>query len=145
MGLSLGYETAISKQKNNICLHLDNGWVNMINFMHIIEAKRIKFIHKILNSESQHRNMIGKYWLALLGKQNVSENFLFHYSNIKGLHLPIPSQSYKDGISAWSSFRGKLQTNDSIPILEQQICGNNQIFRQNILLWLKKPHLAKAD
>ena len=116
----------------------------MINLIHIIEAKRIKFIHKILNSESQHRNMIGKHWLTLLGKKKMFQNFLFHYSNIKGLHLPIPSQSYKDAISARSSFRGKLQTNDSIPILEQQICGNNQILRRNILLWLKK-HLAKAD
>ena len=109
----------------------------MINLTHFIEANRIKFIHKILNSESEHWNMIGKYWLSSLDKKYASENFLFHCSNIKGLHLPIPSQFYKDAISSWSSFRGKLQTNDSVPILEQQICGNNQILRRNILLWLE--------
>ena len=71
----------------------------MINPTHFIEAKRIKFIHKILNFESEHWNMIGKYWLSSLGKRYASENFLFHCSNIKGLHLPIPSQFYKDAIS----------------------------------------------
>ena len=64
--------------KQTMFLILDNGSVNMINLMHFVEAKRIKFIHKILNSETEHWNMKDKYWLSSSDKNYDSENFLFY-------------------------------------------------------------------
>ena len=72
-----------------MCLNFENGGVNMINLRHFIKAKHLKFMHKIVNSKPEHWNMICKYWLSCLDKRYDTENFLFHCSNIKGLHLPF--------------------------------------------------------
>ena len=121
-----------------MCLNFENGGVNMINLRHFIEAKRIKFIHKIVNSKPEHWNMIGKYWLSCLDKRYDTENFLLHCSSIKGLHLLIPSIFYKDAIATWCTYRGKQQTQFSTPILKEQICGNNQILHRNTPLWFEQ-------
>ena len=131
-----GKQPLVNRQ--TICLNFENGGVNMINLRHCIEAKRIKFIHKIVNSKPEHWNMIGKYWLSCLDKRYDTENFLLQCSNIKGLHLPIPSIFYKDAITSWCTYRGKLQTQFFTPILKEQICGNNQILHRNIPLWFEQ-------
>ena len=55
-----------SVNKQAMCLCVENGGMNMINVNHFIEAKRIKFIYSIINSETEHWNMIGKNWLRYL-------------------------------------------------------------------------------
>ena len=52
--------------KQTMCLCVENGGMNIINVNHFIEAKRIKSIHKITNSETEHWNMIGNKWLRYL-------------------------------------------------------------------------------
>ena len=59
----------------------------MINLRHFIEAKKIKFVHKIINSEPEHWNIIGKYWLSSFDQRYDSENFLLRCSNIKKIDL----------------------------------------------------------
>ena len=131
-----GKQQLVNRQ--TMCLNLDSGGVNMINLRHFIEAKQIKFIYKIINSKPEHRNMIGKYWLGFLDKRYDSENFLSRCSNIKGLHLQFPSQFYKESVASWCSFRGKLQANISFPIMDEQLCGNNQILYKNSPLWYEQ-------
>ena len=52
--------------KQTMCLCVENGGMNMINVNHFIETERIKLIHKIINSETEHWNMIAKKWLRYL-------------------------------------------------------------------------------
>ena len=110
----------------------------MINLKHFIEAKQIKFVHKIINYEPEHWNIIGKYWLSSFDQRYDSENFLFRCSNIKGLQLQFTSKFYKEAVASWCSFRSKLQANVSFPILEEQICGNNKILHKNCPLFFEQ-------
>ena len=110
----------------------------MINLRQFIEAKQIKFIHKISNSQTEHWNRIGKHWLSLIDEIHNSENFLLRCSTIKGLQMRIPSSFYKEALLSWCSLRAKLQANVSFPILDEQICGNNQILHKNSPLWLEQ-------
>ena len=77
----------------------------MINLNTFIQAKHIKIIHKIINSETQHWDMIGKHWLKYLDKTYNSENFLYHCSNTKGIQINLPSQFYKDAVQSWVSLK----------------------------------------
>ena len=128
-----GKQPSVNKQ--TMCLDAEKGGMNMINLSSFIEAKQIKLIHKIVNSETQHWNMIGKHWLKYLDKTYNSENFLYQCSDIKGIVITLPSQFYKDAIKAWVTFRSKLQTNDVRSILDEPICGNNRIRHKNTPLW----------
>ena len=130
-----GKQPLVNKQ--TICLEVEKGGLNMINLNTFIQAKHIKIIHKIINSETQHWNMIGKHWLKYLDKTYNSENFLYHCSNIKGIQTTPSSQFYKDAIQSWVSFRSKLQTNDLKSILDENICGNNRIIHKNAPLWFE--------
>ena len=122
---------------NKSFLEVEKGGLNMINLNTFIQAKHIKIIHKIINFETQHWNMIGKHWLKYLDKTYNSENFLYHCSNIKGIQITLSSQFYKDAMQSWVSFRSKLQTNDLKSILDENICGNNRIMHKNAPLWFE--------
>ena len=130
-----GKQPLVNRQ--TMCFNLNSGGVNMINLRQFIEAKQIKFIHKISNSQTEHWNRIGKHWLSLIDEIHNSENFLLRCSTIKGFQLRIPSSFYKEALLSWCSLRAKLQANVSFPILDEQICGNNQILHKNNPLWLE--------
>ena len=130
-----GKQPLVNKQ--TMCLDIENGGMNMINLNSFIGAKHIKFIHKIVNSETQHWNMIGKYWLKHFDKTYNSNNFLYNCSSLKGLTINFPSQFYKDAIQSWALFRNKLQTNHFRSILDENICGNNRIRHNNTPLWFE--------
>ena len=131
-----GKQPLVNRQ--TMCFNLDSGGVNMINLRQFIEAKQIKFIHKISNSQTENWNRIGKHWLSLFDEIHNSENFLLHCSTIKGLQLRIPSSFYKEALLSWCLLRAKLQANVPFPILDEQICGNNQILHKSNPLWLEQ-------
>ena len=89
-----GKQPLVNKQ--TMCLYIENGGMNMINLNSFIGANHIKFIHKIVNSEMQHWNMIGKHWLKHFDKTYGSKNFLYNSSSLKGLTINFQSQFYKD-------------------------------------------------
>ena len=68
-----GKQPLVNKQ--TMCLDVENGGLNMINLKTFIEAKHIKIIHKIVNAETQHWNMMGKHWIKYLDNTYNSENF----------------------------------------------------------------------
>ena len=85
----------------------------MINLMHFIEAKRIKFIHKTLNSESEHWNMIGKYWLSSLDKNMLPKISSFIALTLKDciylfLHNSTKIQ-YHHGVPSEENFKLMIQ------------------------------------
>ena len=72
-----------------MCLNLDCGQVNMINLRHFIVAKQIKFVHKIINSEPEHWNIIGKYWLNSLIKDTILKTFFFTAPTSRGYNFNV--------------------------------------------------------
>ena len=82
-----GKQPLVNKQ--TICLEVKKGGLNMINLNTFIQAKHIKIIHKIINYETLHWNMIGKHWLKCLDKTYNSDNFLYHCSNTKGIQITL--------------------------------------------------------
>ena len=131
-----GKQPLVNKQ--TMYLDIGNGGMIMINLTTFIEAKHVKFIHKIVNSESQHWNLIGKHWLKCLDDKYNTNNFLYQCSNTKGVTITLPSKFYKDAIHSWVTFRSKLQTNDMTSILDENICGNDKIRHRNTPLWFDK-------
>ena len=47
-----GKQQLVNKQ--TMCLDVENGGITMINLNSFIQGKHIKFIHKIVNAETQH-------------------------------------------------------------------------------------------
>ena len=86
-----GIQPLVNKQ--TMCLDVENGGITiMITLNSFIEAKHIKFIHKIVNAEMQHWNMIGKHRLKHFDRTYDSNNFLYNlYKHKRTNHQsPIP-------------------------------------------------------
>lgn len=52
---------------------------------------------------------------------------------MKDLQYHLPSVFYRDALQLWGSYKSKLQTNDISSILDENICGNKIIHRNNPL------------
>jgi hypothetical protein len=49
-------------ERNVCCLNINEGGMGMINIDNFVKSKPIKFIYKIINSEMDSWNAIGKHW-----------------------------------------------------------------------------------
>ena len=59
----------------------------MINIDNFVKSKQIKFIYKIINSEIDSWNAIGKHWLQKYDNKFGVDFFLCKCSDIKGLDI----------------------------------------------------------
>ena len=98
-------------------LNLDEGGVKMLNLREFVESKQIHFIYKIIQSEYENWNTIGKHWLKSLDTEYNTDYFICKCTSIKGLDLHWLSKYYQDCISSWVKFQGVLmQKNRQIKI-----------------------------
>jgi hypothetical protein len=69
--------------------------MGMININNFVKSKQIKYIYKIINSEMDSWNAIGKHWLQKYNNKFGVDFFLCKCSDIKGLDIAsIPKYSY---------------------------------------------------
>jgi hypothetical protein len=61
--------------------------MGMINIDNFVKSKQIKFIYKIINSEIDSWNAIGKHWLQKYDNKFGVDFFLCKCSDIKGLDI----------------------------------------------------------
>ena len=71
--------------RNVCCLDTKEGGMGMINIENLIRSKQIKVIYKIIHSDLECWNSIGKYWL---------KNILCQCSDISGLNITSLSSYY---------------------------------------------------
>ena len=91
-------------ERNVCCLDI-NGDINFV------KSKQIKYRYKIINSEMNSWNAIGKHWLQKYDNTFGVDIFLCKCSDIKGLDIaPIPIY-YQDAIHAWNNFWGHVLRN----------------------------------
>jgi hypothetical protein len=110
--------------------------MGMINIDNFVKSKQIKFIYKIINSEMDSWNAIGKHWLQKYDKQFGVDFFLCKCSDIKGLDIASIPKYYQDAIQAWNNFLGSCSTESKNDILDQNIFGNSEIkFNRNPLFF----------
>ena len=70
-------------ERNICCLNINEGGMGMINIDNFVKSKQIKFIYKIINSEMDSWNVIGKHWLQKYDNKFGVDFFLCKCSDIK--------------------------------------------------------------
>jgi hypothetical protein len=60
-----------------LLLNINEGGMGMINIDNFVKSKQIKFIYKIINSEMDSWNAIGKHWLQKYDMINLELIFFF--------------------------------------------------------------------
>lgn len=116
-------------------LHQLYGGQNMINLSQYITCKRVKFIYKLIHSNYEHWNMIGKNWIQKLDIKYNTDNFLCKCSSIKNLNLDFLPKYYFDSVAAWINLQSKKLIVDRESILSEYICGNAHILFKHRPLW----------
>ena len=109
-------------ERNVCCLNINEGGMGTINIDNFVTSKQIKFIYKIINSEMDSWNAIGKCKCKC--------------SDIKGLDIASIPKYYQDAIQAWNNFFGSCSTESKNDILDKNIFGNSEIkFNRNPLFF----------
>ena len=116
--------------RKTMYLNLDEGGVKML-LREFVESKQIHFIYKIIQSEYENWNTIGKHWLKSLDKEYNTDYFICKCTSIKGLDLHGLSKYYQDCISSWVKFQGVLMQKNRQSILESCLFGNKYIIYRN--------------
>jgi hypothetical protein len=65
-------------ERNICCLNINEGGMGMINIDNFVKSKQIKFIYKIINSEMDSWNALGKHWLQ---KYEINLELIFFFVN----------------------------------------------------------------
>ena len=80
-------EKILSLCEGDFCLNINEGGMGMINIDNFVKSKQIQFIYKIINSEMDSWNAIGKHWLQKYDSKFGVDYFLCKCSDIKGLDI----------------------------------------------------------
>jgi hypothetical protein len=62
-------------KRNICCLPKEKGGMGMVNIKNFIKSKRVKSMHKIITSDPDNWNAIGKFWLTSLDDKFASDFF----------------------------------------------------------------------
>ena len=112
-----------------------SGGLNMVNLLHFIQAKQIKSIYKILTTEHENWNAIGKSWLQCLDRKFGIDYFVTKCSSLKKQVIYFTSEFYQQAVYSWVFYQSRLKTPDRTSILKEQLNGNNKILFKNAPLW----------
>jgi len=125
-------------------LEKDMGGLSLPNITWIKKALNIKTVYKLINSEDQNWNAIGKFYLMTEDKKFGLNYFICQCSSLKGLkinkHVPL---FYKNIINDWVEFRQKISAHSDTPLF-----SNNDIkFRKYPLFYesFTKSGICKVD
>jgi exonuclease III len=124
-------------KKEVVRLDKKRGGLGMFDLNNIVKSKQIKLLYKIINSDTQTWNAIGKFWLQSLDTKYADTYFLCKCSNMAAINelnankIKI-SPFYKGCLESWIQFR-KLTITPTTPeeVLCQQIFGNAAITHKN--------------
>ena len=94
--------------RKTMYLKQSEGGVKMLNLREFIESKQINFMYKIIKSEYEHWNIIGKGWLKTFDTDYNIDYFVCKCTSVKGLCLKEIPKYYQDCISAWTKLNGIL-------------------------------------
>ena len=110
------------------CNSKENGGMDMINLIELVESKQIKSIYKILHTKTESWNAIGKFYLTILDAKYMQNNFLTACSDLTGLNINnrMP-KFYCTILKAWTNFRSKIIPNGKQQILSCQLFGNKNL------------------
>ena len=91
--------------------------VNMVNIKEFIMCKRIKFAYKLIHSNNENWNMIGRYCTKSVDQRYGTDFFLFHCSSLKNLNLGNMQEFYVSVINAYAYMQSKTKLNGMDAIL----------------------------
>ena len=118
-------------------LNYNEGGVKMLNLRDFIESKNIQFMYRILSSDYENWNIIGKNWLKYLDSEYNINYFVCKCSSIKGLDLSVLPEYYKLSIASWVRFQSMLCLKDKDSILSSCLFGNKYITLRNTPLFIR--------
>jgi hypothetical protein len=124
--------------RNVCCLDKKEGGKGMPIIENYIRSKQIKIICKIIHSDLECWNSIGKYWLKKYDNRFGSEYFLCQCSDISGLYFTFLPSYYQKVNKSWNFLLKSFIVDMQMDVLCQTIFGNA------LLLFNKKPLFFKS-
>ena len=107
--------------RKTMYLNCNEGGVKMLNLRDFIEFKQIHFMYKIISSDYDIWNIIGKNWLKFLDSDYNINYFVCKCTSIKGLNLGRTPKYYKESITSWVRFKSALFQKVKESILNSEI------------------------
>jgi hypothetical protein len=89
-------------ERNVCCLNINQGGMGIISIDYFVIGKQIQCIYKIINSQMDSWNAIGKHWLQKYDNKFGMDFFLCKCSNTKGLYIASIPKYYQRAIQAWN-------------------------------------------
>ena len=94
-------------------LNLNECGIKLLNLRKFIESKQIYFMYKIIKSDFNTWNIIGKNWLKYLDCEYNIDYFVCKCTRNKSLNLRGTPNYYQECISLWVKFRSVLSQKDT--------------------------------
>jgi hypothetical protein len=119
------------------------GGLYLSSVSDIIAAQRIKMIYKIIHSEVQNWNAIGKHFLKWLDSEYEQDYILCSFSCFEKYKLPKTfSPFYENALKYWDTFLKSFNPSTPSDILNLNLFGNH-LFKTNRRPLLIKQFLSK--
>ena len=99
----------------------------MVNIKEFIMCKVIKFAYKLIHSNNENWNIIGRYWTKSFDQRYGTDFFLIQCSSLKNLKSGNMPEFYVIVISAYAYMQSKTKLNGIDAILNERILGNINI------------------
>lgn len=125
---SFVWDSKIDLVQRNVCTRSSNvGGLGIINLNSYVKSKHIKMLYKIIHSDSQSWNALGKFYLKSYDNKFADNFFLCKCSNFQGLDLSGIPLYYKNSLKAFSELRLALVASNKTGILKERLFGNDNI------------------
>ena len=122
--------------RKTMYLNRNEGGVKMLNLKDFIDSKHIHFMYKIISSNYDNWNIIGKHWLKYLDSEYNIDYFICKCTSIKGLNISRLPIFYRDSIIAWVKFKSVLSFKDKKSILDSLLFGNKYLTHRNTPIFI---------
>lgn len=90
--------------RNVCCIDKKECVMGMLNIADLIRSRKITNIHKIIHSDLECWNYIGKYWLNKNDNRFGPDYFRCQCSNISGQNITSLPSYYQKAINCWNVF-----------------------------------------
>ena len=123
-------------ERNVCCLDIEKGGIDMVNIFSFVKSRQIKNLYRLIHSENEAWNKLGKFWLQKLDNISGQEFFLCKCSDLGSTDLNYLPEFYKNALKALCELKAKCKPTNIQEILKTQLFCNADIkFQRNSLFF----------
>ena len=124
-------------ERNVCCMDIEEDGIDMVNIFSFVKSRQIKILYKLLHSEDEAWNKLGKFWLKKFDDVSGQEFFLCKCSDLGSIDLNYLPDFYKNALKSFCELKGKCKPSNVQEILNTQLFCNADIKFQRHSLFFK--------